>query len=118
MKRARIIASAENKIEQLKELLIKEDLVNSKHNLFYTAAKIERDDDGFELRMVEKIVNILRDMGMQVDKFTAEENKNQRKYLIDKLSEELINHSKLPKTGLLNLAFILSLSISTTVPFV
>lgn len=91
MRRARIIASAENKIEKLKEVLIEENLINSKHNLFYTAAKIERDDDGFELRMVEKIVNILRDLGMQVDKFTADENKDQRKYLIDKLTEDMID---------------------------
>jgi superfamily II DNA or RNA helicase/HKD family nuclease len=91
MKRAKIIATASNKIEKLKELLIEEDLINSKHNLFYTAAKIERDDDGYELRMVNKIVNLLRDMGMQVDKFTADENKDQRKYLIDKLSNNYID---------------------------
>jgi len=75
----------------LKEILVKEDLIHSKHNLFYTAAKIERDDDGYELRMVDKIVDLLRDMGMQVDKFTADENKDQRKYLIDKLSENYID---------------------------
>ncbi len=91
MKRAKIIATASNKIEALKNLLIEEDLVDSKHNLFYTAAKIERDDDGYELRMVNKMVNLLRDMGMQVDKFTADENKDQRKYLIDKLSNNYID---------------------------
>ena len=91
MQRAKIIATASNKIEALKKLLIEEDLLHSKHNLFYTAAKIERDDDGYELRMVNKIVNLLRDMGMQVDKFTADENKDQRKYLIDKLSDNYID---------------------------
>ena len=91
MKRARIIASAENKIEKLKTLLIDEDLIHSKHNLFYTAAKIERNDDGYELRMVDKMVKLLRDMGMQVDKFTADENKNERKYLIEKLSNNFID---------------------------
>lgn len=91
MKRAKIIATASNKIKKLKELLIEEDLVNSKHNLFYTAAKIERDEDGYELRMVNKMVTLLRDMGMQVDKFTADENKDQRKYLIDKLSNNYID---------------------------
>lgn len=91
MRRARIIASAANKIEALKELLMKEDLIHSKHNLFYTAAKIEREDDGFELRMVDKITQLLRDMGMQVDKFTADENKDERKYLIDKLSNNHID---------------------------
>ena len=40
--------------------------------------------------MVNKMVNLLRDMGMQVDKFTADENKDQRKYLIDKLSKNYI----------------------------
>lgn len=90
MKRARIIASASNKIEKLKELLIDEDLIHSKHNLFYTAAKIEKED-GYELRMVDKMVHLLRDMGMQVDKFTADENKDERKYLIDKLSDNLID---------------------------
>ena len=91
MKRARIIATASNKIEALKDLLIKEDLIHTKHNLFYTAAKIERDDDGYELRMVDKIVQLLRDMGMQVDKFTSDENKNQRKYLIEKLANNYID---------------------------
>ena len=90
MKRARIIASASNKIELLKELLIDKDLIHSKHNLFYVAAKIE-ENDGFELRMVDKMVQLLNDMGMQVDKFTADENKDERKYLIDKLSDNLID---------------------------
>ena len=66
MRRAKIIATASNKIEELKRLLIEEDLVNSKHNLFYTAAKIERDDDGFELRMVQKIVNILSLLNLHI----------------------------------------------------
>ena len=91
LKRARIIASASNKIVALKELLKSENLINSKRNLFYTASKIEKDDDGFELRMVDKIVALLRDMGMQVNKFTADENKDQRKYLIDKLSNDFID---------------------------
>jgi DNA phosphorothioation system restriction enzyme len=90
MKRARIISSASNKIEKLKELLIEEDLIHSKHNLFYTAAKIEKED-GYELRMVDKMVHLLNDMGMQVDKFTADENKDERKYLLDKLSDNLID---------------------------
>ncbi len=91
LKRARIIASARNKIKALKELLKSEDLINSKRNLFYTASKIEKDDNSFELRMVDKIVALLRDMGMQVNKFTADENKDQRKYLIDKLSNDFID---------------------------
>ena len=91
LKRARIIASASNKIEALKELLVSKDLIYSKRNLFYTAAKIEKDEDGYELRMVDKIVALLRDMGMQVDKFTADENKDQRKYLINKLSNDFID---------------------------
>jgi len=90
LKRARILASASNKIDALKKLLESEKLIHSKRNLFYTASSIERDD-GFELRMVDKIVYLLRDMGMQVDKFTADENKDERKYLIDKLSNNLID---------------------------
>jgi len=91
LKRARIIASAANKIEALKKLLVEEGLVHSKHNLFYTAAKIERGSDGFELRMVDKIVKTLRDIGMQVDKFTSDESKHERKFLIDKLTDDLID---------------------------
>lgn len=90
MKRAKIVATALNKTEALKNLLIEEDLIHSYHNLFYTAAKIERDDDGYELRMVNKIVDLLREMGMQVDKFTADETKDQRKYLIEKLAKNYI----------------------------
>ena len=91
LKRARIIASASNKIEALKELLVSKNLIHSKRNLFYTASKIDRDNEGFELRMVDKILMLLRDIGMQVDKFTADENKDQRKYLIDKLSNDYID---------------------------
>jgi len=90
MKRARIISSASNKIEALKQLLIEKELIHSKRNLFYVAAKIEKDD-GYELRMVDKMVQILRNLGMQVDKFTSDENKDQRKYLIDKLSNDYID---------------------------
>ena len=90
MKRARIISSASNKIEALKQLLIEKELIHSKRNLFYVAAKIEKDD-GHELRMVDKMVQILRNLGMQVDKFTSDENKDQRKYLIDKLSNDYID---------------------------
>ncbi|MCB4773388.1 MAG: hypothetical protein LGB05_07190, partial [Sulfurovum sp.] len=45
----------------------------------------------YELRMVDKMVHLLRDLGMQVDKFTSDENKDQRKYLIDKLSNDYID---------------------------
>jgi len=90
MKRARIVSSAANKIESLKQLLIDKDLIHSKRNLFYVAAKIEKED-GYELRMVDKMVHLLRDLGMQVDKFTSDENKDQRKYLIDKLSNDYID---------------------------
>ncbi len=90
MKRARIISSASNKIESLKQLLIDKELIYSKRNLFYVAAKIEKED-GYELRMVDKMVHILRDLGMQVDKFTSDENKDQRRYLIDKLSNDYID---------------------------
>ena len=90
MKRARIISSASNKIESLKQLLVDKELINSKRNLFYVAAKIDKED-GYELRMVDKMVHLLRDLGMQVDKFTSDENKDQRKYLIDKLSNDYID---------------------------
>jgi DNA phosphorothioation system restriction enzyme len=90
MKRARIISSASNKIESLKQLLVDQDLIHSKRNLFYVAAKIEKED-GYELRMVDKMVHLLRELGMQVDKFTSDENKDQRKYLIEKLSNDYID---------------------------
>lgn len=90
MKRARIISSASNKIESLKQLLVDKELIHSKRNLFYVAAKIDKED-GYELRMVDKMVHLLRDLGMQVDKFTSDENKDQRKYLIDKLSNDYID---------------------------
>lgn len=90
MKRARIISSASNKIESLKQLLVDKELIHSKRNLFYVAAKIDKED-GYELRMVDKMVHLLRDLGMQVDKFTSDENRDQRKYLIDKLSNDYID---------------------------
>ena len=90
MKRARIISAASNKIESLKQLLVDKELIHSKRNLFYVAAKIDKED-GYELRMVDKMVHLLRNLGMQVDKFTSDENRDQRKYLIDKLSNDYID---------------------------
>lgn len=90
IKRSKIIATASRKIVALEKLLKDENLIQSKRNLFYVAAHIERQDDE-EIRMVDKVVILLRDLGMQVDKFTSDENKYERDYLIRKLSEGVIN---------------------------
>ena len=90
-KRARLLSSAENKLVKLKEVLIKENLINSKKNLFYVAANIEEDEYGNTIRDVDKVIELLTNLGMNVRKFTSEENKFEREYLIDCLKNEIID---------------------------
>ncbi|MDD5161114.1 MAG: DEAD/DEAH box helicase family protein [Sulfuricurvum sp.] len=92
IKRARIIASAENKVEVLKRLIKEENLAYSAFNLFYCAAKIDAEEDG-ALRMVDKVKQVLTDLGMQVKNFTSFDaaSKEERHTLIDDLKEQIID---------------------------
>ena len=91
LKRSKIIAVAENKIIKLKEILRKNNLFKSQLNLFYVAAKIERNSDENIIKYVDRIVNELTQIGMFVKKFTADEDKFYRAYLIEQLKKKVID---------------------------
>ncbi|BAF70781.1 DNA phosphorothioation system restriction enzyme [Nitratiruptor sp. SB155-2] len=90
IKRAKIIESAQNKIHKLKEILTKNNLINSKKNLFYVSSEIEYKNDK-KIRNIDKYTNLLRSLGMNVEPFTALEDKWQRNNLIMKLENDLID---------------------------
>ena len=52
--------------------------------------KIEKNNEK-EIKMIDKVMLLLSELGMQVDKFTSEESKDERKYLIEKLTEGYID---------------------------
>lgn len=92
IKRARIIASAENKIKVLKQLMIEKHLSETTFNLFYCAAKIDAEEDG-ALRMVDKVNYTLSNLGMQVKNFTAfdSDTKEKRSSIIKNFKEQIID---------------------------
>lgn len=90
IKRAKIIESAENKIKALKDLLLTNNLVDTKNNLFYVSSLIKKDNK-FEIKMIDRIIILLKELGMEVNKFTSTENKDKRNYLIEQLENRLIN---------------------------
>lgn len=85
-KRALLISAAENKIPALVNLIVKEKLENSKHNIFYCSSKI--DDDG---RHVEKVSRELEILGLQTTKFTSTETKEQRMNILKNFAKEYID---------------------------
>ncbi|MFX4211994.1 DEAD/DEAH box helicase family protein [Aliarcobacter butzleri] len=88
IKRAKVIESASNKLIVLKELLSEEKYKNLKNFLVYVSSNIDNETN---IRNIEEVMNILKDLGFHVDKFTSDENKQQREYIIDKLTQEIIN---------------------------
>lgn len=80
IKRARIIASAENKINILKNL--KDKIINTKYNIFYCGDKIESN-----VRFIEKVNRTLSyDIGIKTHTFTSEENRIQRQEILKDFS--------------------------------
>ena len=76
IKRARIVASAENKLQKLREM--KEQIVGKSFNLFYCGDKRESDT-----RYVEKVNKLLAyEFEMKTHTFTAEEDRRTRLSLI------------------------------------
>ncbi|WP_122893891.1 DEAD/DEAH box helicase family protein [Arcobacter peruensis] len=85
-KRALLISAAQNKIPELINLITKESLQNSKHNIFYCSSKI--DEDG---RHVEKVSRELEMLGLQTTKFTSTEDKEQRMNILKSFAKEYID---------------------------
>ncbi len=84
--RARLIASASNKIEKLKEF--KDKLVGTKFNLFYCGDKVETETNE---KFIEKVNEVLKnDIGISAQKFTSEESKKQRENILKLFSNGII----------------------------
>lgn len=85
LKRARLIASAENKLKTLKELM--KDKTLSKHWLFYCGdGRVEDPSSHEEMRQIETVCRILgRDLRMKIASFTAETPQEERKIISRKL---------------------------------
>ncbi len=76
-KRARLLASAQNKTDVLRQLL--KQYVNDKYILIYCGATIKYDDDGSETKLIEEITELVNvELGMRAHKFTSEENIQER----------------------------------------
>lgn len=87
IKRARIVAGANNKLVVLRKLM--ENYKNDKFILVYCgAAKTIDDEDDNEVRQIEKVCRILgNEYGMNISKFTAEENTEEREDIINMFSD-------------------------------
>lgn len=81
LKRARIINTASNKYEALKNM--KSIIVGTQYNLFYCGDRIEAEE-----RYVEKINKMLSfEFGIKSHTFTAAEDKKEREYVLDAFSK-------------------------------
>ena len=87
IKRARLVAGAENKLTKLREIM--KDKIDSNYNLVYSGATyVEDETSERELRQIEAITRILgNELGMRVAKFTAEESMEERKRIINDFSD-------------------------------
>jgi len=87
IKRSSIIKKAISKIPELKNILKRHNLINTKYNLFYCdSGKINNK------KMVDEIYDILRYMGMNIQKFTSFDtaSKEERHNLLKSFEEGII----------------------------
>jgi superfamily II DNA or RNA helicase len=85
LKRARLMASAENKLQQLESLM--EGKATSRHWLFYCGdGRVEDPTSEEEMRQIELVCRILgRELQMKIAPFTAETPRDTRQEIIKKL---------------------------------
>lgn len=82
--RARILASASNKLVKLKEMI--SDFKTKSNLIVYCGDKIESD-----VRYIDKVFNIINnDAGILSAKFTAAENKQQRQDILELFRQKVI----------------------------
>jgi len=87
IKRSSIIKKAISKIQKLKDILKQYKLIDSKYNLFYCdSGKINNK------KMVDEVYEILRYMGMNVQKFTSFDtaSKEERQNLLKSFEEGIV----------------------------
>lgn len=81
LKRARLITSAENKIETLRTM--KDKIAGTRYNLFYCGDQKEANE-----RYVEKVNKVLSfEFGLKSHTFTASEDKQTREYILDSFTK-------------------------------
>lgn len=87
IKRARLVAAASNKLLELRSLLA--NYTDKNYILIYCgAAKTTDDDNGDEVKQINKVCRILgNEFGISNHKFTAEETPDERKEIIDMFSD-------------------------------
>ena len=87
IKRARLVAAASNKLLELRNLL--GTSTNKNYILIYCgAAKTTDDDNGDEVKQINKVCRILgNEFNISNHKFTAEESPDERKEIIDMFSD-------------------------------
>lgn len=84
--RARLIASAKNKINKLLEF--KDIIKNSNFSLFYCGDKVEIENNE---KFIDRVNNLLEnEIGISIRKFTAEQNKKQRENILNLFSNGII----------------------------
>ena len=82
--RGRILASAKNKLGKLKEIV--NDFKDKSNLIVYCGDKIESDE-----KYIDKVFNIINlEGGIVSAKFTAEENQEQRKNILDLFEKKVI----------------------------
>ena len=86
IKRARLVASTRGKLDALNEAIT--PYVNDNHILVYCGATTVQDFDykedepeGYEVKQIDAVVDLLNKRGMKVAKFTSEENAEKREIL-------------------------------------
>ncbi|MFW6026242.1 MAG: DEAD/DEAH box helicase family protein [Candidatus Woesearchaeota archaeon] len=87
IKRARLVAGADNKLSKLRELM--KDKTDSNYNLVYSGATyVENETSNSEIRQIEAITRLLgNELDMRVAKFTAEETMEERRRIIKDFSD-------------------------------
>lgn len=84
--RARILASAENKLQELKKLAV--DFNNLSNLIVYCGDKIEMDS---QTRYIDKVYDIINnEIGIVSAKFTASENRKQREEILELFKQKVI----------------------------
>lgn len=85
MKRARIIASAQNKLKVLKSM--KKYVENTHFNIFYCGDKIENND-----KYIYKVNRIVaNDLGLKTHTFTSEEHKYERQKILQDFKDKKLD---------------------------
>lgn len=85
--RARLIASAENKLNILQSF--KDLIKGTSYNIFYCGDKIEYETNEKFIQKVNEILN--NEIGVYARKFTSEENKQEREEILDLFENGIIN---------------------------